>query len=50
MAPEHWDNRMSRILGAYIGVPAPLHTKMNDLVHRVERGEVKPSAELIAGW
>jgi glycogen debranching enzyme len=21
MAPEHWDNRMSRILGAYIGVP-----------------------------
>jgi glycogen operon protein len=21
MAPEHWDNRMSRILGAWIGVP-----------------------------
>jgi len=21
MTPEHWDNRMSRILGAYIGVP-----------------------------
>jgi glycogen operon protein len=21
MAPEHWDNRMSRILGAYIGAP-----------------------------
>ena len=36
--------------GAYIGVPAPLHVKMNDLVHRVERGEVKPSADLIAGW
>ncbi|MGE0558081.1 MAG: ketopantoate reductase family protein [Burkholderiales bacterium] len=36
--------------GAFIGVPAPLHTKMNDLVHRVERGEVKASADLINGW
>jgi len=36
--------------GAFIGVPAPLHAKMNDLVHRVERGEVKPGADLIAGW
>jgi len=36
--------------GAYIGVPAPLHAKMNDLVHRVERGEDKPSAALIKGW
>jgi len=36
--------------GAYIGVPAPLHVKMNDLVHCVERGDVKPSADLIAGW
>jgi len=36
--------------GAYIGVPAPLHVKMNDLVHRVERGEAQSSAELIKGW
>lgn len=36
--------------GAYIGVPAPLHARMNDLVHRVERGEAKPGADLIAGW
>ena len=36
--------------GAYIGVPAPLHSKMNELVLRVERGEVKPSADLIEGW
>jgi 2-dehydropantoate 2-reductase len=36
--------------GAYIGVPAPLHAKMNELVLRVERGDVKPGAELIAGW
>ena len=38
------------VLGAEIGVPAPMHTKMNDAVRRVERGEVKPSPELIAGW
>ena len=36
--------------GAYIGVPAPLHAKMNELVLRVERGDAKPSADLIAGW
>jgi 2-dehydropantoate 2-reductase len=36
--------------GQFIGVPAPLHAKMNDLVRRVERGEAKPGAELIAGW
>jgi len=33
MAPEHWDNRMSRILGAYIGAPgrggAPLLLLVN---------------------
>ena len=33
MAPEHWDNRMSRILGAFIGVPgrggAPLLLLVN---------------------
>jgi 2-dehydropantoate 2-reductase len=36
--------------GAGIGVPAPLHAKMNELVRRVERREVKPSPDLIAGW
>lgn len=36
--------------GAEIGVPAPLHARMNELVKRVERGEVKPSPELISGW
>jgi glycogen operon protein len=33
MAPEHWDNRMSRILGAWIGQPgrggAPLLLLVN---------------------
>jgi 2-dehydropantoate 2-reductase len=36
--------------GAEIGVPAPTHVRMNEAVRRVERGEVKPSPELIAGW
>jgi len=36
--------------GAEIGVPAPTHRKMHDAVRRVERGEVKPSPDLIAGW
>jgi 2-dehydropantoate 2-reductase len=36
--------------GAEIGVPAPLHARMNELVKRVERGEVKPSPDLISGW
>jgi 2-dehydropantoate 2-reductase len=36
--------------GAGIGVPALLHAKMNEAVKRVERGEAKPSPELIAGW
>jgi len=36
--------------GAEIRVPAPTHTKMHDVVKRVERGEAKPSPELIAGW
>jgi len=36
--------------GAEIGVPAPTHVKMNEVVKRVERGEVKPSPDLIAGW
>ena len=36
--------------GAGIGVPAPLHAKMNEAVKRVERGEAKPSPDLVAGW
>jgi 2-dehydropantoate 2-reductase len=36
--------------GTEIGVPAPTHAKMNEAVRRVERGVVKPSPELIAGW
>ena len=36
--------------GSEIGVPAPTHARMNEAVKRVERGEVKPSPELIAGW
>jgi 2-dehydropantoate 2-reductase len=38
------------VRGTEIGVPAPLHAKMNEAVRRVERGEVKPSPELIKGW
>ena len=36
--------------GAYIGVAAPLHAKMNELVKRVERGEVQASSTLVEGW
>ena len=36
--------------GSEIGVPAPMHAKMNDAVRRVERGEVKPSPQIIADW
>jgi 2-dehydropantoate 2-reductase len=36
--------------GTEIGVPAPTHARMNEAVKRVERGEAKPSPELIAGW
>jgi 2-dehydropantoate 2-reductase len=36
--------------GTEIGVPAPTHARMNDAVRRVERGEVKASPGLIAGW
>jgi 2-dehydropantoate 2-reductase len=35
--------------GAEIGVPAPTHAKMNEVVRRVERGEIRPSPENIAG-
>ncbi|HSC94197.1 MAG TPA: 2-dehydropantoate 2-reductase [Burkholderiales bacterium] len=36
--------------GTEIGVPAPTHARMNEAVRRVERGEVLPSPQLIAGW
>lgn len=35
--------------GAEIGVPAPLHGRINELVRRVERGELRPGPELIRG-
>ena len=35
--------------GAEIGVPAPTHAKMNEVVRRVERGELRPSPENISG-
>jgi len=36
--------------GAYIGVPAPTHAKMNDAVKRVERGEAPAGIDVIAGF
>ena len=35
--------------GAFIGVPAPTHAKMNEVVKRVERGELPASIEAIRG-
>ncbi len=35
--------------GAEIGVPAPSHAKLTEIVTRVERGELKPSASLLGG-
>ena len=35
--------------GEQIGVPAPLHAKLNELVQRVERGELKPNPEAGVG-
>ena len=34
--------------GAEIGVPAPSHAKLAEIVTRIERGELKPSPSLIA--
>jgi len=34
--------------GAAVGVPAPSHAKLTDIVTRVERGELKPSPALLA--
>jgi 2-dehydropantoate 2-reductase len=36
--------------GGEIGIPAPIQARMHDVVKRVERGEAKPSPELIVGW
>jgi len=36
--------------GSEIGIPAPIQVRMHEVVKRVERGEAKPSPELIAGW
>jgi 2-dehydropantoate 2-reductase len=36
--------------GTEIGIPAPIQARMHEVVKRVERGEAKPSPELIAGW
>jgi len=35
--------------GADIGVPAPLHARVNELVHRVERGELRADPDNIRG-
>ena len=35
--------------GAEIGVPAPAHVKLTDIVTKVERGELKPSPSLLGG-
>lgn len=35
--------------GNYIGVPAATHAKMNEVVKRVERGELKASPDVVAG-
>jgi len=34
--------------GAEVGVPAPSHAKLADIVTRIERGELKPSPSLLA--
>lgn len=36
--------------GRETGVPVPIQAKMHEAVQRVERGEVSPSPELVAGW
>jgi 2-dehydropantoate 2-reductase len=35
--------------GEEIGVRAPLHAAMNALVKKVERGDVKPTPDLLQG-
>jgi 2-dehydropantoate 2-reductase len=36
--------------GAYIGVPAPTHAKMNEAVKRVERGVAPAGVEVVEGF
>jgi 2-dehydropantoate 2-reductase len=36
--------------GTEIGIPTPIQARMHEVVKRVERGEAKPSADLVAGW
>ncbi|MBX9812539.1 MAG: hypothetical protein K2Y16_13140 [Burkholderiales bacterium] len=36
--------------GREIGVPAPIHECMNELVKEVERGELKPSREHVLNF
>ena len=35
--------------GNYIGVPAPTHAKLTEIVKKVERKELKPAAALLGG-
>ena len=35
--------------GTYIGVPAPTHTKLTEIVKKVERQEVKAAPALLGG-
>jgi len=35
--------------GAYIRVAAPTHTRLTEIVKKVERGEVKPAPALLGG-
>jgi hypothetical protein len=41
-----WFSEAAR--GAAVGVPAPLHAQVNELVKKVERGELAPSPGHIA--
>src|SRR4029077_6313667 len=36
--------------GSYIGVPAPTHAKLTEIVKKVERQEVKAAPALLGGW
>ena len=40
-------NGFIAIKGAAVGVPAPSHAKLAQIVTKVERGEVKPSPSLV---
>ena len=42
-------NGFIALKGAGIGVPAPSHARLTEIVTRIERGELKPSASLLAG-